>query len=107
MTGFSSMRWICLSLTFLVVCGLLDAGFARERGPRVEVVCPQRLVPFTLDKRTVLVYELHVTNFDACPSVHATVSRILGVKQEGRKRITAAEFLNGVRLQAGEHFETP
>jgi methionyl-tRNA formyltransferase len=33
--------------------------------------------------------------------------RILCVKQEGRKRITAAEFSNGARLQLGERFETP
>ncbi|GAC1620591.1 MAG: methionyl-tRNA formyltransferase [Candidatus Acidiferrum sp.] len=33
--------------------------------------------------------------------------RILGVKQEGRKRMTAVEFSNGARLQLGERFETP
>lgn len=33
-----------------------------------------------------------------------TVLRILEVKQEGRKRITAAEFVNGAHLKPGERF---
>jgi len=32
---------------------------------------------------------------------------ISSVKQEGRKQISAPEFLRGTRLQAGEHFGTP
>ena len=42
-------------------------GSARERGPRVEVVCPSPPIPVTIDKDKVLVYELHVTNFDTVP----------------------------------------
>src|SRR5579859_3618780 len=52
---------------FLLVSGFLTAGFARERGPRVEVVCPAPPIPVRIDKRQVLVYELHVTNFDSTP----------------------------------------
>ena len=37
---------------------------ARERGPRVEVVCPAPPIPVTLGQNKVLVYELHITNFD-------------------------------------------
>jgi methionyl-tRNA formyltransferase len=33
-----------------------------------------------------------------------TIIRILGVKQEGRKRVSAAEFINGAHLESGEHF---
>ncbi len=52
---------------FLVVFGFITAGSARERGPRVEVVCPAPPVPVRIDKHQVLVYELHVTNFDMVP----------------------------------------
>ncbi|HZV60613.1 MAG TPA: methionyl-tRNA formyltransferase [Candidatus Eremiobacteraceae bacterium] len=33
-----------------------------------------------------------------------TVLRVLDVKQEGRKRITVSEFVNGTHLKSGEHF---
>jgi len=51
----------------LVAFALLNTGFARERGPRVEVVCPWTPVPVRIDKQQVLAYELHVTNFDVVP----------------------------------------
>jgi len=50
-----------------IVVGLSATGLARERGPRVEVVCPSPPVPVRIDKQQVLVYELRVTNFDAGP----------------------------------------
>jgi len=52
-----------LSIAF----GLFSASFARERGPRVEVICPWPPIPVTIGKNKVLVYELHVTNFDVVP----------------------------------------
>jgi murein DD-endopeptidase len=52
-----------LQIAFL----LMTQCFARERGPRVEVVCPSPPIPATIDKNKVLVYELHVTNFDTVP----------------------------------------
>jgi len=66
----SGQREFRLSLTGFVlftVLALLSAGFARERGPRVEVVCPSPPIPVTLGKNKVLVYELHLTNFDVVP----------------------------------------
>jgi hypothetical protein len=54
-------------LVFVLVFGFATAGFARERGPRVEVVCPSPPIPVRIDKRQILVYELHVTNFDTVP----------------------------------------
>ena len=42
--------------------------------------------------------ELHV----ACGST--TILRLLAVKVEGRKQVTAAEFANGAQLRAGERF---
>ena len=58
------IRMIALSL---VLFALVSQGFARERGPRVEVVCPSDPVPVRMGKQHVLVYELHVTNFDMVP----------------------------------------
>ena len=52
-----------LSIAFV----MLSACFARERGPRVEVVCPAPPIPVTTGKNKVLVYELHLTNFDVVP----------------------------------------
>ena len=52
---------------------MLETGFARERGPRVEVVCLFSPVPVKLAEQQVLVYELHITNFDMVP---LTLSRL-------------------------------
>jgi len=56
-------------ITFVLqlVSVLLSPCFARERGPRVEVVCPSPPIAAPIDKNKVLVYELHVTNFDTVP----------------------------------------
>lgn len=67
MMNVSFGRRIFLCFVLALLGALPEAGFARERGPRVEVVCLSRPVPAPLDKRTVLVYELHVTNFDMVP----------------------------------------
>src|SRR5713101_7927380 len=58
---------IRVSLSVVLLFGFITAGFARERGPRVEVVCPAPPIPVRIDTRQVLVYELHVTNFDSAP----------------------------------------
>ena len=46
---------------------LAPAAQARERGPRVEVVCPTPPIPVRMNTKLVLVYELHITNFDTVP----------------------------------------
>jgi len=56
-------RWIGIALLLSLATG----SFARERGPRVEVVCPADPIPVRLNDKRVLVYELHVTNFDDVP----------------------------------------
>jgi murein DD-endopeptidase len=58
--------WACFTF-LLITLGSATAGYARERGPRVEVVCLSPPIPVRIDTRTVLVYELHVTNFDVVP----------------------------------------
>lgn len=55
------------SLVFLLPISLAALLWARERGPRVEVVCPAPPIPVRMDKQLVLVYELHLTNFDSVP----------------------------------------
>lgn len=55
--------WIGIALLLSLATGL----FGRERGPRVEVVCPADPIPVRLHDKRVLVYELHVTNFDVVP----------------------------------------
>jgi len=57
-------RW---SRRTLLVFVLVAASFARERGPRVEVVCHTPPIPVRMNTQQVLVYELHVTNFDTVP----------------------------------------
>jgi murein DD-endopeptidase len=74
------MRWssaigVRVCCTLLVASLMMVAGFERERGPKVEVVCPVPPMPVKsagqpadqLTGRAVLVYELHVTNFDEVP----------------------------------------
>ena len=53
--------------TLVLIFAMLQAGLARERGPRVEVVCPASPIPVEVEDKQVLVYELHVTNFDTVP----------------------------------------
>lgn len=61
-------RSISLNIAFLpIMFLLLTPCVARERGPRVEVVCPSSPIPVLMGKTTVLVYELHITNFDTVP----------------------------------------
>ena len=59
-------RLRCLALVVFV---FVVAGVARERGPRVEVVCHTPPTPVRMNTKQVLVYELHITNFDTVPLV--------------------------------------
>ena len=60
----TTARLGCLLFIALV---FVTAAFARDRGPRVEIVCPSPPTPVTLNKQQLLVYELHITNFDVVP----------------------------------------
>jgi murein DD-endopeptidase len=64
-------------LRALVVCQIalfaVIQSSARERGPRVDVACPSPPIPVTLGKNQLLVYELHITNFDTVP---LTIKRV-------------------------------
>ncbi len=58
-----SLKIAVLPVIFL----LLTPCIARERGPRVEVVCPSPPIPVSVGRNKILVYELHITNFDTVP----------------------------------------
>jgi hypothetical protein len=66
----------------VLIFAILQAGFARERGPRVEVVCPAPPIPVKVDDKEVLVYELHVTNFDTVPLTLKRLEVFCGHRQE-------------------------
>lgn len=88
-----SMR-IC-ALTFFVSLFLLNPSWARERGPRVDVVCPAVPIAVALGKNNVFVYELHVTNFDTVPLTLQRVE-IYGDRENGTTLMT----LEGQKLAA-------
>ena len=68
---------------------LLTPCFARERGPRVEVLCPLPPSPVTIGKDEVVVYELHVTNFDTVP---VTLKRVeIFANQKGSEPLVTFE----------------
>ena len=86
---FSFSAGLRLVFALVVVLGSPNASFARERGPRVEVVCPSPPIPVRMDKDQVLVYELHVTNFDTVP---LTLKRIeVFASQENRMPLSTLE----------------
>lgn len=77
---------------------------ARERGPRVDIVFPSAPIPLRIDKNRVLVYELHITNFDTVPLAlkHVDVfandeSNVPLISLEGDKLATAMTRI-GIRM---------
>jgi hypothetical protein len=44
-----------------------SSAMSRARGQRAEVFCPSISTAAQITDKTVLVYELHVTNFDLAP----------------------------------------
>jgi hypothetical protein len=62
-------NWVSARLILAVQFALLLSipCFARERGPRVDIVFPWAPIAVPIDKNRVLVYELHITNFDTVP----------------------------------------
>jgi hypothetical protein len=99
--SFSFSTAVRAGVTSMIAFGMLNAAFARERGPRVEVVCPSPPVPVRIDKQQVLVYELHVTNFDVVP---LTLKRldVFGNDENSRPLITLADDrLAAAMIQVG------
>jgi murein DD-endopeptidase len=97
-------------LTMVAPLVLVVAMGARERGPRVEVVCTSPPIPVRLDKQQVLVYELHVTNFDVVPLTLKHVEVFAGDESTGpvasldEKALAAAMIRVGSGMMpSGDH----
>ena len=85
----------------VLIFAMLQAGLARERGPRVEVVCPAPPIPVKVEDKQVLVYELHVTNFDTVP---LTLKRLEIFSDSDRSRplkTIADAALSAIMTEAG------
>jgi murein DD-endopeptidase len=91
-----------VGLIFVVVLGFVTAGFSRERGPRVEVVCPSPPIPVRIDKRQVLVYELHVTNFDTAPLTLKRFEVFANEESSGALSTLADATLSAAMTRVGE-----
>ena len=88
-------------LVLALMCELTHAGLARERGPRVELVCPWQPIPFPIDQRTVLAYELHVTNFDSMPLTLKRVEISADTENGGPIHVLTGDSLTMAMHRAG------
>jgi hypothetical protein len=86
-----------LVLTF----AMLQAGLARERGPRVEVVCPASPIPVKVEDKQALVYELHVTNFDVVPLTLKRLEISADTDKSQPLKIIADDALSAIMTEAG------
>jgi murein DD-endopeptidase MepM/ murein hydrolase activator NlpD len=84
-----------------MVFGMLQAGFARERGPRVEVVCPSSPIPVKLAERNVLAYELHITNFDVVPLTLKRLEVFTGTDKSQPLKTISGDALSATMLEVG------
>ncbi len=91
-----------VSFLFLFVLGFVTAGFARERGPRVEVLCPAPPIPVRIGEQQVLVYELHVTNFDTVPLTLKRVEVFANEESSGALSNLADKTLTAEMIRVGE-----
>lgn len=109
-TNLRSPRFFRTPLTVIVLVMCTLVTLARERGPRVEVVCTSPPIPVRMDKQQVLVYELHVTNFDAVPLTLKRLEVFAGDESTGpiasvdEKALAAAMIRVGsAMMPSGEH----
>ncbi len=86
---------------FLIILGTLQPGFARERGPRVEVVCPSQPIPVRQGEQQVLVYELHITNFDLVPMTLKRLEIFAGEDNSQPLKVFSDDALSATMVQAG------
>ena len=61
------LRSVVLLSSMLAALVIPKPASARERGPRVLVVCPYAPIPARIASHLVLAYELQITNFDKVP----------------------------------------
>jgi hypothetical protein len=107
-SGQFEFRLSRTGFVLFIAFALVSAGFGRERGPRVEVVCPSPPIPVTIGKNKVLAYELHLTNFDVVPLTLKRIS-IFAAREnsdplttlEGEKLSTAMIRVGAPMLMSG------
>jgi hypothetical protein len=97
---FSSTALISFLASFAVF-GMSQAAFARERGPRVEVVCPAPPVAVKLAEHTVLVYELHITNFDIVPLTLKRLEVFADARGKQPLKVISDKALSAAMVEAG------
>jgi len=90
-----------LFFTLAMVFGMLQAGTARERGPRVEVVCPSPPIPVKVAERQVLVYELHITNFDVVPLTLKRLEVFADSDKSQLLKTISGDALSAMMLEVG------
>jgi hypothetical protein len=90
-----------VAASLLLAAGVPQESYARERGPRVEVLCPFPPLPVRVGQDQVLAYELHITNFDTAP-LQLTRVEVFGSEQGGQAlTLIADDALKGAMLQVG------
>jgi len=85
----------------VLIFAVLQAGHARERGPRVEVVCPAPPIPVKVEDKQVLVYELHVTNFDTVPLTLKKLEVFADADRNRPLKVIADASLSAIMTEAG------
>jgi murein DD-endopeptidase len=90
-----------LLYTFVLVFLVPQVGFARDRGPRVDVVCPSPPVPVKLAEKQVLVYELHVTNFDRAPLTLKRLDVFADTNKSQPLSTISGDALSAIMTEAG------
>jgi murein DD-endopeptidase len=86
---------------FGLILALQQAGLARERGPRVEVVCPAAPIPVKVEDKQALVYELHITNFDVVPLTLKQLEISADTDKSQPLKIIADAALSAIMTEAG------
>ncbi len=87
----------------LIVIGAVGAGAARERGPRVQVVCPSPPVPVRVADKQVLAYELQVTNLDMVPLTLKRLEVFPDAVTNPALRILSEDTLPAIIFSVGSH----
>src|SRR5258708_39130608 len=98
---------IALKSFFLlsIVLAALDDGLARERGPRVEVACPSPPIAVELAEQRVLVYELHITNFDVVPLTLNRLEIFADTDKSRPLKTLSGDALLATMLEVGSSME--
>jgi hypothetical protein len=92
-----------LFFTGLVVCSTIQNGLGRERGPRVEVFCPAPPIAVKLAEQRVLVYELHITNFEVVPLTLKRVEIFADAEKKEPLKVWEGDVLSAAMMEIGSN----